>query len=119
MVFSLETAESLPTSDLPDDFFELTIDDAKKILRDIRRKRHEMENTQLTTSAYKNLEEQKKQLRLLNRYNQAIIRIHFPDRTVLQGVFKPSDTVADIVNFVRQYLEEPSMDFYLCKPFPG
>lgn len=115
MVFSLETAEAVSTNDLPDDFFELTIDDAKKILRDIRRKRHEMENAQLMTSALRNLEESKKQLRLLNKYKQTVIRIHFPDRTVLQGVFTPTDTIADIVSFVRQYLEEPDTDFYLCR----
>lgn len=114
MVFSLETAESVPASDLPEDFFELTIDDAKKILRDIRKRRSEMEDAQLMTSALRNLEESKKQLRLLNRYKQAVIRVHFPDRTVLQGTFAPTDTIADIVNFVRQYLEEPNMDFYLC-----
>lgn len=114
MAFSLETAESVPTSDLPDDFFELTIDDAKKILRDIKRKRHELENAQLMTSAMRNLQESKKQLGLLNRYKHAVIRIHFPDRTVLQGTFAPTETVKDIVNFVQQYLEDPKMDFHLC-----
>lgn len=68
MVFSLESAQSVPSEDLPDDFFELTIDDAKKILRDVKRSRHEMDNQMLKTSQLRNLEESKKQLRQLNRY---------------------------------------------------
>lgn len=68
MLFSLESAQSVPSEDLPDDFFELTIDDAKKILRDVKRSRHEMDNQMLKTSQLRSLEESKKQLRQLNRY---------------------------------------------------
>ncbi|XP_050295468.1 tether containing UBX domain for GLUT4 isoform X2 [Anthonomus grandis grandis] len=113
MIFSLESANSVPTEDLPDDFFELTIDDARKILRDVKRKRHELENQALRTSHLRNLEESKKQLRQLNKYKRAIIRVQFPDRTVIQGTFKPTETVGDIVNFIRTYLDDESLDFYL------
>jgi tether containing UBX domain for GLUT4 len=113
MLFSLESARSLPAEDLPDDFFELTIDDAKKILGDIRRKRQEMESSTLKTSAMRTLEESKKQLRFLHKYKQAVVRVQFPDRTILQGSFKPSETVKDIKDFVQNYLEDGTIDFYL------
>ncbi|EFA01451.2 tether containing UBX domain for GLUT4 [Tribolium castaneum] len=113
MLFSLESARSLPAEDLPDDFFELTIDDAKKILGDIRRKRNEMDNANLMTSAMRNLEESKKQLRQLRKYKQSVIRVQFPDRSILQGSFKPSETVKDIKDFVTSFLEDPNSDFHL------
>lgn len=117
MLFSLESAESVPSSELPDDFFELTIDDARKILRDIKQRRHDLENSQLRTAAMRGLEESKKQLRNLNRYKKSIIRIQFPNRTVLQGTFLPTDTVSIVTEFVREYLENKGSDFYLCKCF--
>lgn len=115
MVFSMESAESVPSSELPDEFFELTIDDAKKLLRDIKQRQHELENAGLQTAAMRNLEESKKQIRQLNRYKRSIIRVQFPDRTVLQGTFNPTDTIATVKEFVRNYLEDKNGEFYLCK----
>lgn len=115
MLFSLETAQAVPSEDLPDDFFELTIDDARKILRDVKKQRHNMDNAPLVTSAFRDLEESKKQLRHLNKYKKAIIRVQFPDRTVLQGTFTPVDTIDDVMKFVREYLEDKSLNFYVCK----
>lgn len=115
MLFSLETAQSVPSEDLPDDFFELTIDDAKKLLRDIKRRRLELESRPLLTSNLRQLEESKKQLRNLNTYTRTIIRVQFPDRTVLQGTFSTADEVRTVINFVREYLENRDLDFYLCK----
>ncbi|KAF5269989.1 hypothetical protein FQR65_LT05788 [Abscondita terminalis] len=113
MVFSQETAEAVPAADLPDDFFELTITDAKKLLKDIKKRRMELENAPLQTNAARNLLKSTQQLSHLNRYKQAVIRISFPDQTVLQGVFKPIDTVEIVINFVREYLDNKHMEFYL------
>lgn len=115
MVFSLETSQAVPSEDLPDEFFDLTINDAKKLLKDIKRTRFEMENGKLLTSNLRNLEESKKQLRALNRYKRAIIRVQFPDRTVLQGTFIPTDTVGTVMHFISEYLEDRNIDFYVCK----
>ncbi|XP_066250223.1 tether containing UBX domain for GLUT4 [Euwallacea similis] len=118
MVFSLESAHSVPSEDLPDEFFELTIDDAKKILRDIKRMRYDFENRMLKTSHLRELEESKKQLRALNKYKRTIIRVQFPDRTVVQGTFKPTETVWDVLVFIRGYLEDQNLDFYLYSTPP-
>lgn len=45
--------------DLPDDFFELSLEDAKRLLRDLKKKREEMENMSIKTSAMRELEENK------------------------------------------------------------
>lgn len=115
MLFSWETANAVPSEELPDDFFDLTIEDAKKILRDVKRTRNNLENAPLRTAALRNLEESKQQLRQLNKYKKAIIRIQFPDRTVLQGTFAPSDTVESVLDFIREFIEDKSLDFYVCK----
>ncbi|XP_018574322.1 tether containing UBX domain for GLUT4 [Anoplophora glabripennis] len=117
MLFSLETAQAVPSEDLPDDFFDLTIDDARKILRDVKKQKLGTDNAPLMTSALRNLEESKKQLRQLNKYKKAVIRVQFPDRTVLQGTFAPVDTIGDVVKFVKEYLEDKSLNFYVyCTP---
>lgn len=115
ILFSLETAQAVPSEDLPEDFFELTLDDAKRILRDVRRARRDMENMPMLTSNLRNLEESKKQLRQLNKYKKSIIRIQFPDRNVLQGTFLPTDTIEDVHEFVREFLDNKRLDFYICK----
>ncbi|KAK4876788.1 hypothetical protein RN001_009294 [Aquatica leii] len=113
MVFSQETAEAIPTSELPDDFFELTITDAKKLLKDIKKRRMDIENAPFQTKAVRSLLKSTQQLGQLNKYKQAVIRVNFPDQTVLQGVFKPIDTVETIMNFVREYLDDKNIEFYL------
>lgn len=118
MLFSLETAQAIPSEDLPDDFFDLTIDDAKKLIRDVRRQQQRMTDAPLLTSTLRNFEESKKQLRQLNKYKKAIIRIQFPDRSVLQGTFKPIETIKCVLEFVREYLDNKSLQFYLYSTPP-
>ncbi|KAF2904189.1 hypothetical protein ILUMI_01981 [Ignelater luminosus] len=113
MIFSQETAQAVPSEDLPDDFFELTISDAKRLLRDIKKARLEMDDAPLQTAALRNLQQSTQQLSQLNRYKQSIIRVNFPDHTVLQGTFSPVDTVTTVLEFVREYLEDKQMNFYL------
>lgn len=113
MLFSFETAQAVSSDDLPDDFFELSITDVKKLFRDIKQRRIDLESGNLMTSAMRELEANKKQLRALNQYKKAVIRIKFPDRFVLQGVFKPSETVRDVEEFVREYVADKSLQFYL------
>lgn len=114
MLFSYEMAKAIQSEDLTDEFFDLTINDAKRLLKDLKKQRLEFENGKLTTSAMKELEESKKQLRLLNQYKKAIIRIQFPNHVVLQGTFLPSETIKHVSQFVTQYLDDVTLNFYLC-----
>lgn len=114
MLFSYEMAKAIHSEDLTDEFFELTIGDAKKLLKDLKKQRVAFDNGILATSAMRDLEESKKQLRLLNQYKKAIIRIQFPNYIVLQGTFLPSETISHVSQFVKEYLEEATLNFYLC-----
>ncbi|KAL3273488.1 hypothetical protein HHI36_014929 [Cryptolaemus montrouzieri] len=115
LIFPLESAQpSRLVEDPPDEFFNLTIDDAKTILRDIRKKREEIdEGGPLLTAALRQLEESKKQLRQLNRYSKSIIRVLFPDRTVLQAVFSSTDLVKTVSEFVQKHLHNSNIPFHL------
>lgn len=73
------------------------------------------EDGQLCTSAMRELEKAQNQLNLLHKYKKCIVRIHFPNRLVLQSVFKSTETVLDIINFIRKYLVDESLNFSLCK----
>lgn len=61
------------------------------------------------------LEKTNNQLKLLHKYKKCIIRIHFPNRLVLQSVFKTTETVLDVINFIRNYLVDETLEFCLCK----
>lgn len=63
------------------------------------------------------LEKAQNQLNLLYKYKKCIIRVHFPNRLVLQSVFKTTETVSDIITFIQKYLVNESLDFYLCKMY--
>lgn len=115
MAFSQDTARAIPSQDLPEDFFQLTIDDAKKLLRDLKKRRMHMEAQPLLTARLRDLEDSKKQISFLNRYKACILRVYFPDSTVLQGTFMPVEKISDVMEFVREFLEEPSIIFYLCE----
>ncbi|OBS70986.1 hypothetical protein A6R68_00483 [Neotoma lepida] len=54
----------------------------------------------------------------LERYPKVALRVLFPDRYILQGFFRPSETVGDLRDFVRSHLENPELSFYLCESLP-
>lgn len=49
----------------------------------------------------------------LERYPKVALRVLFPDRYILQGFFRPSETVGDLRDFVRSHLGNPELSFYL------
>ncbi|XP_067120877.1 tether containing UBX domain for GLUT4 [Centruroides vittatus] len=109
VLFNLE--DNLPefTYDLPEEFYEVTIEDVKYMFNDLTRKRRELEEKPLETST---LRERRQQTQLLS-YKFSIIRIYFPDRFVLQGIFLPTETIGDVMKFVRKFLNRENTDFYL------
>ncbi|XP_061181046.1 tether containing UBX domain for GLUT4-like [Saccostrea echinata] len=95
--------------DLPDEFFEITENDIRKMMVDLQKKaQSEMEQPLLTRSmVQERLESQ------YSKYQHVVIRIQFPDKVVLQGLFRPKETVHALHKFVKEYLEDKSQGFYL------
>lgn len=113
LVFNQAGARAIRREDLPDSFFDLTVEDAKVLLRDSKKHMNAIEDSPLLTVSQRQLESDKKTLNQLRKYQRAIIRIQFPDQLVLQGLFGPLETVLSIQDFVRGYLENPDTEFTL------
>lgn len=113
LLFDITDGTSVLYQDEGDDFFKPTIKDITLVLRDLKNACAQFEDGQLCTSAMRELEKTQNQLNLLHKYKKSIIRIHFPNRLVLQTIFKSTETVLDIINFIRKYLIDESLDFCL------
>lgn len=101
--------------DVSDDFFELTVSDAKLLYKEAKKYCAELEEAPLMTAAQREFEHDKKVLSLLNQHKKTVLRIKFPDMTVLQGTFSPLEPISAVEKFVADYLENPKLEFYLCK----
>uniref|UniRef100_A0A669PYQ7 ASPSCR1 tether for SLC2A4, UBX domain containing n=1 Tax=Phasianus colchicus TaxID=9054 RepID=A0A669PYQ7_PHACC len=97
--------------DLPDEFFEVTVDDVRKRLAQLQSERKRLEEAPLLTKSLREAQLKEK----LERYPKVVLRVHFPDRHILQGFFRPTETVGIVKNFVRSHLADPDLPFYLCE----
>ncbi|KAH8258163.1 hypothetical protein KR038_007196 [Drosophila bunnanda] len=112
VLFSLDESKK-QADDLPDSFFDLTVNDLKMVLRDLKRTSSGDDDAPLLTAKLRELERQKTMLAKLNQYKDCVLRIQFPDRFVLQGMFKPHEQLAKVEEFVRQFLAQPGEQFHL------
>lgn len=112
VIYSLDSTQK-QMEDLPDSFFDLTVNDLKLVLRDLKKITEGSDDAPLLTAKMREIEENSSLLRKIAQYKQCIIRVQFPDRHVLQGIFKPTDKVEDVVGFVRGFLANENLDFHL------
>uniref|UniRef100_A0A8C6TPZ7 ASPSCR1 tether for SLC2A4, UBX domain containing n=1 Tax=Neogobius melanostomus TaxID=47308 RepID=A0A8C6TPZ7_9GOBI len=102
-------AHHFSNMDLPDEFFEVTVDDVRKRFAQLKSERKLLEETPLMTKALRENHMKEK----MQRYPKVVLRIQFPDRHVVQGFFRPLETVGALREFVRSHLEDPQLSFYL------
>ncbi|KAF2982830.1 hypothetical protein EK904_008857, partial [Melospiza melodia maxima] len=101
--------------ELPDEFFEVTVDDVRKRLAQLQNERQvpfllkRLEEAPLMTKSLRESQQKEK----LERYPKVVVRVHFPDRHVLQGCFHPTETVGILRDFVRSHLANAELPFYL------
>ncbi|XP_011177233.2 tether containing UBX domain for GLUT4 [Zeugodacus cucurbitae] len=112
VLYSLDATQT-QAEELPDSFFDLTVEDLKLVLRDLKKASRGEEDAPLLTERLRQLEGQKTMLNKIAQYKNCVIRIQFPDRLVLQGIFKPIDKVSDVMDFVRKFLHDDRSDFHL------
>ena len=97
-----------------DSFFDLTLDEVKRRAKDLRREAKILEEGQeFVTKGYKASKEEAAKLDRLNRFKKSILRIVFPDRLILQGVFLSGAKVDEVKAFIARYLDNPSAEFDL------
>ncbi|XP_061130775.1 tether containing UBX domain for GLUT4 [Syngnathus typhle] len=111
LIYHLERVShrSEEDAELPDEFFEVTVDDVRKRFAQLKSERKLLEEAPLMTQALRETQMKEK----LDRYPKVVLRIQFPDRHVLQGFFRPLETVGALTDFVRSHLEDPLLSFYL------
>ncbi|NXL93414.1 ASPC1 protein, partial [Alectura lathami] len=120
LVCHLDLLEPLPADleDLPDEFFEVTVDDVRKRLAQLQSERQvpfllmtekRLEEAPLLTKSLREAQLKEK----IERYPKVVLRVRFPDRHVLQGFFCPNETVGILKDFVRSHLADADLPFYL------
>lgn len=95
--------------DLPDDFFEVTVDDVRRRFAELKNVRHRLEEAPLMTKALRETQLKEK----VERYPKVVLRVLFPDRFILQGFFRVTETIGAVREFVQSHLQEPEIPFYL------
>lgn len=110
----MASMKSAHLKEIPDSFFDLNVKDIKLLIKGLRAEAQGTIEQPLMTAQLREFEEEKQQLDKLNRYKNAIIRIQFPNRYVLQGTFTPYEWIQDVVDFIKPYLASPDIDFHLC-----
>ncbi|XP_052741641.1 tether containing UBX domain for GLUT4 isoform X2 [Bicyclus anynana] len=100
-------------SDLPDDFYELSIEEVRKMYHELQQQRIVLENTPMLTAAKRQELEQQTSVQKLNTYKNVVVRVQFPDNMILQGVFTPTNTIEDVQLFVREHLHNQDKPFHI------
>ncbi|XP_032900107.1 tether containing UBX domain for GLUT4 isoform X2 [Amblyraja radiata] len=100
--------------ELPDEFFQVTVDDVRKRFAQLKSARQFFEEAPLMTKSMRDSQ----MIEKTTRYPKVVLRVQFPDRHVLQGFFRPLETVGALMEFVKMHLKEPGLSFYLFKTPP-
>ena len=91
--------------DVSDDFFELTIEDAKLLLKDTRKAQKGEEKIMMTEEMRKTQKEGEK-LAYLNKYKKSVIRIQLPDRKhIVQAIFESYATISGVLEKLQKYFK--------------
>ncbi|XP_064814135.1 tether containing UBX domain for GLUT4 [Oncorhynchus masou masou] len=83
--------------------------DIRKRFAQLKSERRVLEEAPLMTKALRESQMKDK----MDRYPRVVLRVQFPDRCVLQGFFRPLETVAALRHFVKSHLQDPQLPFYL------
>ncbi|CAG7726206.1 unnamed protein product [Allacma fusca] len=102
----------------PDEFYSVTVQDVRGMYNSLQKRRIQLEDAPLQTRSARNLEHDNNIQRILTTHPTTIVRIRFPDRFVLQATFQTNDTISAVYDFLRNYLEDSRLNFYLFKTPP-
>ncbi|KAL5658162.1 hypothetical protein ACJX0J_031325, partial [Zea mays] len=89
-VFVSVPGSSVPQNDVPDSFYKLS---GEEIRNEAKMRRERLEQSRLLIpKSYK----EKHALAARQKYKQAVIRVQFPDRMILQGIFLPGEATGSL-----------------------
>ncbi|UYV78075.1 UBXN6 [Cordylochernes scorpioides] len=97
--------------ELPDNFFKLSLDEARRE-QALKKRRAEL-LSQMRTSAQRERDEIPE---LPRSYGYTVIRVRLPQDVVLQGTFAAVERLQDVEEMVRGQLQDPGVAFALRGP---
>ncbi|KAG0723230.1 Tether containing UBX domain for GLUT4 [Chionoecetes opilio] len=118
IVFSMADAPPTLTGEEDDAFFKLSAEEVRRLYKEQRKALIELQEAPLMTKNMREMGESSKVLSAMHLYPITHLRVHFPDEHVIQASFKPTDTVADVIAFLRPFLACPTADFSLSTRHP-
>ena len=100
--------------EVSDDFFDLTIQDAKVLLRDARKMQKELDSDGkiLMTQQMREAQKEGEKLSLLNKYKRSVIRVQLPDRHIVQGFYHPGAKLNEVIENLQRNLKLKPEDQY-------
>ena len=104
VVFSA-TEASLKYQDIDDDFFELSLDEVKVMYRDLKQEVKKLSEGEslMTREMRQNQVEAERQTKL-SRYSACVLRVQFPCRHVVQGIFPPETKISEVQAWLSSHL---------------
>ena len=91
IIFSASDVNS-SYQDIDDDFFDLSLDEVKTMYKDLRQEVKKLtEGDMLMTKEMRAAQKEAEKLTMLSKYKSCVLRIQFPSRHVVQGVYPIND----------------------------
>eukprot|EP00047_Mylnosiga_fluctuans_P018257 m.68797 g.68797 ORF g.68797 m.68797 type:complete len:427 (-) comp7517_c0_seq5:406-1686(-) len=112
VVYELGTSQTIPHVSVPDDFYQLSAAEARQLQSSARATADELHT--LRTQAMRDAQAARRQ----RHYAYGFIRVRLANRYLLQGTFRASHTVNDVIQFVTDCLAQPAPAFQL-QPMTG
>ncbi len=107
----MKSPDSSFEEDIPETFWQPRRDDLQREQEKIKQTQ---EGGMLKTKAMREMDRVNK----ARQYLRTVVRIRFPDKYVLEGLFHPWETFGDLMSFVRTALSDSKRPFYLYKSPP-
>ena len=105
--------------DIDDDFFELSLDEVKSMYKDLKQEVKRLEEgDMLMTREMRESQKEGEKLSMLSKYKSCVIRIQFPCRHVVQGMFGPDTKVSEVLAWLAPLLRTPGSpaELYTAPP---
>ena len=111
MDVNLTVEQATAGEDLPEDFFELSVDELRKRMKELRQHCAALNEAQLVTAEHRQAQKEQRRRNQLERYPVTVLRIQFIDRLVLQLPLPSEVLISQVMEEISVYLEgTPSCD---------
>jgi len=118
IIFS-STDSNVKYQDIDDDFFELSLDEVKTMYKDLKNEVKRLtEGDMMMTKEMRENQREGEKLAMLSKYKSCVLRIQFPCRHVVQGIFSPNTSINDVIDWLAPLLHSSQIphELYTAPP---